>query len=59
MTADDAMTAIVSADTDEAAAQYMAGLPPRILRDLADQMHVDTGGKRPALTARIVKEARA
>lgn len=59
MTVDDAMTAIVNAADEHAAVLMYAGLPPRILRGLADLLHLDTGGRRETLTRRIIAEAQA
>ena len=55
---DAAMTAIVNAPDVEAARVVCADLPARVLRGLADLMHLPTGGRRDTLTARVIAEAR-
>jgi hypothetical protein len=59
MTVDDAMTALVKAETEGRAETLCGKLPPRILRGLCDLMYLPTTGNRTTLVRRVMSEVRA
>jgi hypothetical protein len=60
LSADDWITAMVAAESDQQASDYLACLPTAMREAIADQVYVDTHGmgKRAAVVA-IVAEVRA